>query len=141
MASSEPRPAWQLPCLLGAVLLACLAACTSSAHDGDPVVAAAEAFLADQRAGAWAAAYSRLHVGMQARCGSFERLRSVVEEAGELPQHWTLRAPEVRRYTALLTGEVRRADGSSSLLALAFDRVDGGWAITAWSTANRELCP
>ena len=141
VSSKDGRTSRWRRLLVLCALLPCLAACASSANDTSPVTAAAEAFLADQRAGAWAAAYARLHVGMQARCGSFERLRQVVEQAGELPQHWTLRRPDVRRYTALLTGQVRRPDGGSSALELAFDRVDDGWAITAWSSGNRELCP
>lgn len=145
MASSERTAARGHACWRCAVTLALAGlavACSSSvAHDAAPVTTAAEAFLADQRAGAWAAAYGRLHAGMQQRCGSWHRLREAVEAAGELPESWTLRPPDVRRYTALLTGELRRRDGAASALELAFDRVDDGWVITAWSTGNRELCP
>ena len=147
MASNERRhgAAWTvcglLNCALVNATVALMAACGTASADAEPVSAVAEAFLADQRAGAWLAAFGRLHAGMQQRCGSGEQLRDLVDQAGAQPMHWILRPPQVRRYTAQVTGEVRAADGTSNPVALSFDRVGDAWAITAWSNANREVCP
>lgn len=147
MASSEHRRAARAPrhavlaTVAMATLLAALAGCDTASADSAPVSAAADAFLADQRAGAWLAAFGRLHTGMQQRCVSGEHLRERVEQAATQPVEWTLQPPQVRRFTAQVTGAVTGVDGRSNAVALSFDRVGDDWAITAWSSANREVCP
>ena len=124
-----------------AALLACIAgACAYSHGDDGAVTATAEAFLADQRAGAWDAAFARLHVNLQRACGSWQRMRDRAGPDAALPQHWTLRTPRTLRYTARLAGEVQRYDGARTVLELAFDRVDSHWEITAWSSGGVEPC-
>jgi len=124
-----------------AALLACIAcACAYNQGDGGAVTATAEAFLADQRAGAWDAAFARLHVNLQRACESWQRMRDRVGPDADVPQHWTLQPPRMLRYTARIAGEVHRHDGARTVLELAFDRVDSHWEITAWSNGGVEPC-
>lgn len=125
---------------LAAALCAGLATACGPGTPAAQVSDTAQAFLAEQRGGAWAAAFARLHPGMQQRCGSPWRLRHRVNAAAAIPEQWQLRVPNVGRYTALIVGEQRNADGVAASLQLAFDRTDAGWAITAWSTNQQELC-
>ena len=120
-------------------------ACSSAGDDGgtDPaaaVTAVTDDFLADMKVGAWHAAFSRLHPELQASCGSADRLKQVVERAGEQPQSWTLREPSVRKRTGLIGGSVQKADGTPGIAEFTMELVDGQWRIWAWSASNRELC-
>lgn len=131
-----------------ATLSAALAACgstggstTGADTDGAAAVEeTADAFLADMSAGAWHAAFSRLHPQLQAECGSSEQLESVVVQADERPESWTLRAPKAGDHSASITGAVQTVGGRSSIVEMTLDRVDADWQIWAWSAGNRELC-
>lgn len=119
-------------------------ACSSGGGGGaDPaaaVTAVADDFLADMKAGAWHAAFSRLHPDLQASCGSADRLRKIVETAGERPDSWTLREPSVRNRSGLIGGSVQKTDGTPGIAEFTMERTDDGWRIWAWSASNRELC-
>jgi hypothetical protein len=124
-------------------LIALGLACGGSGAAPSPSAAGAtqvaEDFLADMQAGAWHAAFSRLHPDLQAECGSAERLREVVEAAGQRPESWTLREPRVRS-DALISGPVVTAGGDSSIVEMTLLDVDGAWKVRFWSAGNRELC-
>ena len=132
--------------MIRAIIVVLVALCgVGCSHDGDTDPAAAvtglaDDFLADMRAGAWNAAFSRLHADLQASCGSAGRLERVVENAGERPRSWTLREPSLRKRTGLITGTVEKSDGTPGIVELSMEQTDQGWRIWAWSASNRELC-
>lgn len=103
------------------------------------VTALAAHFLADMRAGSWHAAFQRLHPDLQVSCGSAERLRGVVERAGERPLSWTLREPSLSEGAGLIGGSVTGVGGTSGIVEFTMELFDGEWRIWAWSASNREL--
>lgn len=127
--------------ILLSLALSALACGASGPPPEEAVQAAAEGFLADLRDARWAGAYGRLYADRQVECSSPERLGQLVVASGEQPTSWTLREPRVRKRTALITGETATAGGDGrGIVELAFDHLDDGWQITAWSASNRELC-
>jgi hypothetical protein len=126
-------------CVIACAALA-LASCAQPDPDAVAVAATADAFLAEQRAGAWAAAFSRLHVNLQRQCGDADGLRrAVIAKLGPV-QQWSFGRPEVRRYTAELSAAARGRDGVAMPIDIAFDRHDQAWAITGWSSRSEALC-
>ena len=91
-------------------------------------------------AGAWNAAFSRLHPQLQSECVSAERLNEVVVQAAELPESWTLREPKVGKNSAGISGAVETEDGRSSIVEMTLDRAGDQWQIVAWAAGNRDLC-
>ncbi|HET9484941.1 MAG TPA: hypothetical protein VFO79_13360 [Xanthomonadales bacterium] len=124
---------------LAAALLVAAGGCARVDPDAAAVAAAADGFLAAQRDGAWPRAFESLHVNLRRRCDSVEALRAAVDAAATIPLSWTLDPPSVGRYTASLHGAVQHRGGVVPL-SLAFDRVDGGWAITAWAAGEHVPC-
>lgn len=100
--------------------------------------------MADLEVGAWNAAYGRLHPQLQAECTSAERLRALIEAAGERPASWTLRLPSGRKRSALVTGSFEKQDGTSGIVEFTLEAAsadaEAGWRILFWSVDNRELC-
>ena len=126
--------------LLPALAALLLGACGRPDPDAAAVVAAAEAFLAEQRVGAWSSAFERLHVNLQRECRDAEGLRAaVVAQLGPV-QHWTLGRPSVLRYTATLAAGAKRRDGIAVPIEIAFDRRGDSWAITGWMSERTSLC-
>ena len=116
-------------------------ACAGGPPPEEAVRATAEGFLADLRDGRWQQAHGRLSTDLQVECVSPERLGELVVASGEQPASWTLREPNVRKHTALITGEVATAGGDGrGIVELALDRSGESWSIAAWSASNRELC-
>ena len=131
----------------GALLVASLLtglACGGSGGAGGPAVAdagaLAEDFVADLAAGAWNAAFSRLHPDLQAECGSAERLAAVVEAAGERPAEWELREPTGRPSGAQVTGTVTTTGGTPGIVEMTLIPAGEEWKVRFWSASNRELC-
>ena len=129
-----------LPVLAALALGACGQADVDPDADAVAVAATAEAFLAEQREGAWAAAFARLHVNLQRECGDADGLRAAVIAALGPARQWTLGRPAVRRYTAALAAAAKRRDGVAVPIDIAFDRQGHSWAITGWTTQSAALC-
>jgi hypothetical protein len=125
---------------LAVLLLGASWGCGGGEVRAQAVTGTAEAFLQALKDGRWEDAYRRLYEPRQDECGSATRLGELVEAAGERPAAWVLREPQVRKRTALVTGQVIKTSGASGIVELAFDQIDEQWTITAWSASNRELC-
>jgi hypothetical protein len=131
----------RLPALAVLAALA-VGACAHGERDADAVAiaATAEAFLAEQREGAWSSAFARLHVNLQRDCESAEGLRQAVVSALGPAKHWTIGRPAVRRYTAALAAAAQRRDGVAVPIDIAFDRQGRSWTITGWTSQGSALC-
>jgi hypothetical protein len=143
--SPETKERISICAILTLALLTALVACgAGDDHDAnDPaaqVTELADSFMGDMHVGAWHAAYSRLYPGLQAQCGSAENLAIVVQASGERPAAWTLREPNLRKRSGIITGQVETAEGRSGIVELSVEKSGDDWVIVAWSASNRELC-
>jgi hypothetical protein len=108
--------------------------------DRGRAAAMAEAFLADQRAGAWSAAFSRLHSRAQHLCGDGNSLRVVVTDIDVQPDSWELREPRAGEHSATVTGALTTTSSRHTIVEMSLDKVDGDWRIWDWAVGGRSIC-
>ena len=114
-----------------------LAGCGNADRQGKDV---ADAFLGDIRAGAWNAAFSRMHVGMQSACGSVGDFRRRVESDALVPASWTVKKSRVSGNGGLLEIMFTGREGTERYAGLELEKADGELRIRNWQTGGMSLC-
>lgn len=131
------RPSIRLPVLLLAVGLA-LTACGGGKEA--EAQALAEDFLADVRAGAWQAAFGRMHGSFQTACGSASGLEQRVRAAGVRPQSWQFKSVSAFNHTGYVEFTLTDGAGSTRHANLDLERDSGGLRVMNWRTDAQDLC-
>ncbi|MBB6087169.1 hypothetical protein [Wenzhouxiangella marina] len=118
----------------GLVLAACGAGREAEAE------ALAEDFLADLRAGAWQAAFGRMHGDFQAACGSASGLEQRVQAAAVQPKGWSFSSVSAFKHTGYVEFTLVAGDGGTRHANLDLERVGGELRVLNWRVEATDLC-
>lgn len=102
--------------------------------------ALAEDFLADLRAGAWQAAYGRMHTDFQTACGSASGLEQRVQAARVQPQSWDFKSISAFNHTGYAELTLTDGDGRTRHANLDLERVSGELRVLNWRNDAQDLC-